>query len=531
MDRDDWFERWSQRTGTPDMRALRASGFFHPYTMVVYHGGRFVYVDDKEADVKEYVKEADVMSIMDLDKMCATLGYEHHALYWYVTPGKSIEDGLVKLKGHDDIIRMVKELAGDRKVNVFFEHFRGVNRRKAPGEGSSVPIEEEEVLAKQGGVAVGFEGLGEQEGIGQDFGVEEIEATINTEDIVDEDAWSSDSDSSTDFDDDFEEPKYMETCEDAEVEVQGVIYDEPNGNVEEQNGEPLFNDGEMDDDQMQALRELGRLNRKRKSQRAKTRPNYELYDGVSDFKEVKLEVGQVFASSKVFKEVTKEYAIRCGRVIWFPCNEKGRVKDAFMIKTLNDKHTCPRSNKNRHANSAWLSRRYTNQLRRGGNFKMSHFLSQLRKDYVEQPSRSQVYRAKLKAGEIIEGSLSTQYAKLWDYAEELKKTNPGSTVVIDTELGPDDKNKFKRIYICFNACKQGWLHGCRKIIGLDACHVKAYHKAQLMWAVGIDADNGYYLIAHAVVEKECHESWSWFLNLLKEDLNLTDCLGITFMTD
>ncbi|KAK3231793.1 hypothetical protein Dsin_003674 [Dipteronia sinensis] len=216
------------------------------------------------------------------------------------------------------------------------------------------------------------------------------------------------------------------------------------------------------------------------------RPNYELYDGVSDFKEVKLEVGQVFTSSKVFKEVTKEYAIRCGRVIWFPCNEKGRVKGICKGKNTN----CPWT--------IWASK-YTNQLRPGGNFKMSDFLGQLRKYYVVQPSRSQVYRAKLKAGEIIEGS--------------------------------DDKNKFKRIYICFNACKQGWLHGCRKIIGLDACHVKAYHKAQLMWAVGIDADNGYYLIAHAIVEKECHESWSWFLNLLKEDLNLADCLGITFMTD
>ncbi|KAK3231971.1 hypothetical protein Dsin_003852 [Dipteronia sinensis] len=172
------------------------------------------------------------------------------------------------------------------------------------------------------------------------------------------------------------------------------------------------------------------------------KPNYEIYDGVSDFKEDKLEVGQVFASSKVFKEATKEYAIRCGRVIWFPCNKKRM-----------------------------------------------------------------------------------------DYAEELKKINPGSTVVIDTELGPDDKNKFKRIYICFNACKQGLLHGCRKIIGLDACHVKAYHKAQLMWDVGIDADNGYYLIVYTVVEKEWHESWSWFSNLLKEDLNLADCLGITFMTD
>ncbi|KAK0577159.1 hypothetical protein LWI29_028744 [Acer saccharum] len=162
---------------------------------------------------------------------------------------------------------------------------------------------------------------------------------------------------------------------------------------------------------------------------------------------------------------------------------------------------------------------------------MSDFLGQVMKDFVVQPSRNQVYRAKLKAGEIVECSISTQYVKLWDYAEELKKTTPGSTIVIDTELGLDDKNKFKRIYICFNACKQGWLHGCRNIIGLDDCHVKSYHNAQLMWAIGTNVENEYYHVAHAVVEKEWHVSWSWFLKLLKEDLNLEDCLGITFMTN
>ncbi|KAI9160370.1 hypothetical protein LWI28_007527 [Acer negundo] len=79
--------------------------------------------------------------------------------------------------------------------------------------------------------------------------------------------------------------------------------------------------------------------------------------------------------------------------------------------------------------------------------------------------------------------------------------------------------------------KMCWLHECKNIIGLDACHVKSYHKAQLLWAIGIDADNSYYPIAYVVVEKEWHESWSWFLKLLKEDLNLEDSLGITFMTD
>ncbi|KAK0584691.1 hypothetical protein LWI29_017173 [Acer saccharum] len=207
MDGDGWFERWSQGTGKIDMRALRASGFFDPYTRVVYHGGMFVYANDNIVAYTEGLcdifKEAHIMSIMDLDKMCEKLGYEEHAFYWYVTHGKSIEDGLVKLKGHDDITRMLKELAGDRKVTVLFEHFRGVNRRKAPGEGSFVPIEEEEVLAKQGEVTAGSKGLCEHEG------VEETEATIHTEDVLYADAWSSDSDNSTDFDDDFEEPEYM----------------------------------------------------------------------------------------------------------------------------------------------------------------------------------------------------------------------------------------------------------------------------------------------------------------------------------
>ncbi|KAI9201250.1 hypothetical protein LWI28_020734 [Acer negundo] len=177
-----------------------ACGFFDPYTMVVYPGGMFVYVDDNIVGYTE--------GLCDIFK-------------------KSTENGLIKLKGHDDIIRMLKELAGDRKVTILFKHFCGVNKRKAPSERSNVSIKEEEVLAKQGRVAAGSKGLGEQEG------VEEIEATIHTKNVLYEDAWSSDSDSSTYFDDDFEEPEYMEIVKDEEVEINGVIFDEPNANIEE----------------------------------------------------------------------------------------------------------------------------------------------------------------------------------------------------------------------------------------------------------------------------------------------------------
>ena len=112
-------------------------------------------------------------------------------------------------------------------------------------------------------------------------------------------------------------------------------------------------------------------------------------------------------------------------------------------------------------------------------FKMFDFLGKVREDYVCQPSRTQVYRAKRKAGLLIERSLASQYAKLWDYAEELRKSNPGSTVVVDTEKVSAEELMLRRIYICLKACKQDWIAGCRPIIGLDACQTKGYHKSQL----------------------------------------------------
>ncbi|KAK2643601.1 hypothetical protein Ddye_025364 [Dipteronia dyeriana] len=109
---------------------------------------------------------------------------------------------------------------------------------------------------------------------------------------------------------------------------------------------------------------------------------------------------------------------------------------------------------------------------------------------------------------------------------ELRKLDrKSSTVVIDTELGANGEHIFRRIYICLNACKVGWLVGCRPIICLDASHNKSQqkiqHKSQLMFAIGIDADYSYYLIAYTVVEKESYCTWKWFLVFLKIDLNLS----------
>ena len=46
--------------------------------------------------------------------------------------------------------------------------------------------------------------------------------------------------------------------------------------------------------------------------------------------------------------------------------------------------------------------------------------------------------------------------------------------------------QFQRLYLCLAAYKKGWLAGCRRIIGLDGCHIKSPHEGQLLAAIGID---------------------------------------------
>lgn len=53
----------------------------------------------------------------------------------------------------------------------------------------------------------------------------------------------------------------------------------------------------------------------------------------------------------------------------------------------------------------------------------------------------------------------------------------------------------------------------------------------MLTAVGMDANNCIYPFAYAVVSKEKKKTWLWFLELLKEDLNVQNTGLYTFMTD
>lgn len=205
---------------------------------------------------------------------------------------------------------------------------------------------------------------------------------------------------------------------------------------------------------------------------------------------------------------------------------------SFVIKTLNQEHSCTLEFSKRRLGHKWLCMKYLNRFRADPNWSFEGFKQQVKEDTLTDISKWQFYRARKMARDIIHGSVAMQYGKLWDYAEELKKSNPGPTIKIKCyPLDPnkDENPKFMRMYICMGATKKGWLAGCRPIIGLDGCFVKGPFKGQLLAAVRIDPNNGIYPIAYALVESECYDSWLWFIELLSADLDIGQ--NVTWISD
>ncbi|CAL9010838.1 unnamed protein product [Prunus brigantina] len=259
-----------------------------------------------------------------------------------------------------------------------------------------------------------------------------------------------------------------------------------------------------------------------------------------------------FANKDELKEAIKEYAIVQGRNIKLVKNDNRRIQakcaghskcpfilwaskidrdeQTFAIKTLSLEHECTRVDKLKYTNSRWLSKRFADKMKKNPDWDVGAFKAEVLEQYHMNVSNHQIYKAKNLSKVIIEGSYVEQYARLWDYAEELKKANKGSTVILKNKM-KGNKPVFERIYVCLEACKRGFLAGCRPLIGIDGCHLKGPYTGQVLTAVGVDGNNGLYPVAYAVVEVESKSSWIWFLQLLIEDLQIENGKAWVFMSD
>ncbi|XP_070665134.1 uncharacterized protein [Malus domestica] len=263
-------------------------------------------------------------------------------------------------------------------------------------------------------------------------------------------------------------------------------------------------------------------------ERGKKHEQFPEFNEKTDMKNPTLTLGLVFRDHVQFKRALIMYSLvnRYGE-IHFPRNEKLKVtakcakrcpwkccvgkmygSKTIQIKTILDEHTCGRT---------WANKNMKSHL-------LTDFNCQIRVE--SRLWKNEGYKALDRALKIIEGKHAEQYTKLWDYAEKVRNTNPGSIMKVKL-----DRGRFQRIYVCLGACKEGFKSGCRPLIGLDGCYLKSVHEGQLLCAVGIYPNDETWDIAYAVVEMENKSSWIWFLELLVDDVGVVNQEGWTFISD
>ncbi|KAL0461917.1 UNVERIFIED_CONTAM: hypothetical protein Slati_0079300 [Sesamum latifolium] len=175
----------------------------------------------------------------------------------------------------------------------------------------------------------------------------------------------------------------------------------------------------------------------------------------------------IFTDAAQFKEAVKAHAVIWQRNIKFVKNDKTRVRakcqgvncpwvvlaskmrnlDTFQIKTKNPNHNCGRTlSWHRFVTSKMLSKKYMTDWRLNSGWKLGDFQEKVHNDLNVEVSKSQYYRTKNKVNDILYGKYKDQYTRLYDYCEELRVSNPGSTVVMKTEVDEDSEIEDKNFW-------------------------------------------------------------------------------------
>ncbi|KAI3525338.1 hypothetical protein L1887_04054 [Cichorium endivia] len=269
-------------------------------------------------------------------------------------------------------------------------------------------------------------------------------------------------------------------------------------------------------------------------------------------------LGERYESPQQLKACITNYAVANGYQIWFERNDHMRLlarcckrsnddetkcpwrlwatwmsnEKSFQVKSLVDEHKCARNFKSASlVNYKWIAKKFATKIRQDPRMKPVKLQAAVLKKYKCQVSMSLCIRAKAFAVSEYEQGARQHYGKLWEYAEEIKRSNPGSTVKMNVEVNPDGLTFFQGFYVCFHGLKEGWMHGCRKVLGLGECFLKTVYKGVLLSAVGKDGNNQIFPVAWGVVNVENKENWSWFLNLVRKDLILDDGTGVTLISN
>jgi len=262
----------------------------------------------------------------------------------------------------------------------------------------------------------------------------------------------------------------------------------------------------------------------------------------------KFSLGMKFNGKRQFKKAIIKYALAERKVIKFVKDEGDRVRakcdwptcpwvcllstnsttTSWQISSYKSEHSCPPRRDNKMVTGRRIAERYEKMIRANPTWSLEAMKVTVQEEMFADVSIATLKRAKKIVLQKMLDATKGQYQRLFDYQLELLRSNPGSTVIVKVQ---ERMPIFERMYICLDACRKGFLAGCRKVVGLDGCFFKGATNGELLCAVGRDANNQIYHIAWAVVEKENNDTWDWFCDILFRDLSVGNGEDWVFTSD
>ena len=204
-------------------------------------------------------------------------------------------------------------------------------------------------------------------------------------------------------------------------------------------------------------------------------------------------------------------------------NIRMKKDDVFHIAKSFCAHTC--DSVSATVKKAWLRNRISEKMAQRQSVTVPELSDWFRLSFGLDVERSVLERCTRQVRNMFLAE-NASFGIVNSFLESLAKANPGTTFNYQSLNG-----QFLRAFLCPSICVPAF-HNSTKVIGLDACHIRARYGGVILLVTVLDGNGSLFSAAIGIAESEKEDTWKWFLLLLRNALHIdNEGEGIVAMSD